>query len=233
MRHDPLSKAAADDPVRIDLLKERWQRRKSTSRLLKCMTCGTLEYSHRDRTDICDACLLDLWNARSVMAGEYDKAKSAGLTAVGITSTPHWLPYPGLVYEHGSMPKDAVFANGQDDVGRALQAIYVKAFESLQKILPGDPQSRTTARPFLVYERDQDDIHVRLPDAFIDAMHELWHLIRWQSGEAFRLGFEEGRNMLSAMNLGQKTFEQFSEDCAKKIVHTRRMMEKAEKGEHN
>lgn len=226
-----LKELAGDDEHRLSVLAGRKERSKSRSRAMRCVTCDNYSHDTRDSRDCCDECLAILWGAQSVLDGEYSKAKNSGLMPVMMTMTAHDLPYPHLNHGYNAMPADAVFSverygRNEDSPSSVMQVWFLRLFEELGKALPCDPESQRNASALLRRASGWDNnLYARLPVGAVEAINALWHFICWQSDEAFRFGFEKGRNMLSDMNLGHSTFEKFTNDVAEQTKRLQKDMD--------
>lgn len=228
---------AGKNKNRIAVLEAREKRCKARSRYVLCLACNEKEFSFRSAQDICDQCLIDLWGAQSVLAGEYRASRGDGLVPVKLTERYHDLEYPSLATSNEDVPKKAVFARGgvferTANTSDTMRMLYLELVTAMSHVLPCDPESRKKAERLIDGGGfDQDSyIFTRLPAPAVNALRDLWYLMRWHSHEAFRQGFEEGHNLLSRMNLGTITYEGFAAEITEQIRQTRVQLEKTAKG---
>jgi hypothetical protein len=228
---------AGTDENRLAVLAGRRERRKSRWRSVTCPACNETDHDYRAPTEICDQCLIVLWGARDVIAGEFESAGKKGLKPFHIPTRFYWLPYPHLATSNERIPAKATFARkdfSHEASDGTLQILLSELITALSTVLPSDPASVEESEPLFPGGEGgyrDDRINVRLPAVAAKALRDLWHLFRWHSHEAYRQGFEAGHDLLGQMNLGGVTYERFTMEIAEQTKRLQVQQQKAEKGE--
>lgn len=230
-----LTALAKGNAARKAVLAGRAERASSRSRYLTCPACNERAFHHRAKTDICEPCLTDLWNAQDVMQGAFDAGKATGLIPVALTTVPHFVEYPMLATTE-QPPAQASFARwyGDDrdrkrdpeDARRTLARLFVELMKGLATVLPVDPQARGECERLIGGDwhgeewAEADDVSkVRLPADVVKALRDLWGFVQWHSNVTHVAGIQQGRDLLQQLNLGEITADAFTDEVARQTAN--------------
>lgn len=238
MTDSRLEQVAGENPRRKDILQQRRDRCRARRKSLICRTCGESDWDERDPSDVCDSCLIAMWNADDVLTGAYKAGKRSGLVAIKVSDRDHWFPYPHLGPGDNLRPeRDAPFARRADahtfheveSPSRIVQTLYWELFTALSQALPCDPGSRHEAiDPFNEMGENCSNtfdsvVALRMPREAVKALMDLWRFIRWQSHAAYFQGFEAGRGLITGLATGTHTAETMAND----VVEQTRLLQDA------
>jgi hypothetical protein len=226
-----ISKLAVGNELRLNVLEARRERRKERSRRVECTVCLETTYSFRDKADICENCLADLWSAQDVSRATTATGQGEGMVAVKFSRRSHDFPFPHMRTGHRRIPEGAIFSIEKDSSPeRTFMALMNKLLTGLAEAFPLHPESKRSAMPLLGTNYDAD-LHALLPKKTVAAIMELYSFTPWLSYESFDEGLTQGRNLLGQINLGQITVDDFNEQIRKQTADLKRAREKAEAGE--
>lgn len=227
-----MRKLAKGNPLRERVVEERKTRCGSRSRRLECRLCLESNYSPRDKTDICEECVLSIWRAEDVSKQLESTGAGQGMRVINFPSgnRSHDLPYPHL-RSNLKVPEGAVFErnrnSGSTNGSRVMQDLFQEILAGLGEAYPADPAHKRSSEPFLA----RGDLHAVLPRKTVGALMDLWHFIIWLSEVSAEEAFEQGSSLIQGLALGTHTMEQFNNAVAKQTAAMQRGREKAEKGE--
>lgn len=223
---------AGSDETRLKLLADRRGRSKSRTRRMTCPACGSEGWRADGVGDICESCLIDLWNYHD--AAKEAAAEPDGMApAFTMSDRSHDLFYPHLEGDtFAEPPETASFRRGSAGPSRIMQSLFCEIFLELAKALPAPPLGRSQAKSVLCGGHNHQGWYFTgAPARLIELLEQLWLFILWNSARVYDDGHADGRDLLMSLNSGSLTVEQMNNATAKRTAEMQRRMDKAAKND--